>query len=203
MSELTADLFVSLDGFAAGKDVGPFFGYAGPDLDGWVREELSKPQLVLMGRVTYELMASFSASATDAISVRMTDLPKVVFSNTLGEPLVWKNTRVVKGPLGAAITALKHQPGDPLRSIGSLSLVKSLTQLGHVDRLRLMVFPIILGNDGQEPALAGYPRTGLELAATRVLDSRLLLLEYRLSSVSQAAAGVELAKYSGRADSNR
>ena len=185
MRELTADLFVSLDGFAAGKDVGPFFGYGGPALDAWVREELSKPQLVLMGRVTYEAMARISASATDEISLRMTDLAKVVFSNTLREPLVWKNSRLVKGPLGAEIAALKQQPGEPLRSIGSLSLVKSLMQLGHVDRLRLMVFPIVLGNDGQEPVFAGYPRTGLELAATRVLDSRLLLLEYRLSSVSQ------------------
>jgi hypothetical protein len=34
-NELIADLFVSLDDFAAGVEVGPYFGYAGPELDGW------------------------------------------------------------------------------------------------------------------------------------------------------------------------
>jgi len=38
MAELTADLFVSLDGFAAGVGTGPFFGYDGPELESWVRE---------------------------------------------------------------------------------------------------------------------------------------------------------------------
>jgi len=36
--------------------------------------------------------------------------------------------------------ALKQHPGDPLRSIGSISLVKSMMQVGLVDRLR----PIVL-----------------------------------------------------------
>jgi hypothetical protein len=52
MRELTADLFVSLDGFAAGVDVGPYFGYFGPELADWVRTELDRPQVIVMGRVT-------------------------------------------------------------------------------------------------------------------------------------------------------
>jgi riboflavin biosynthesis pyrimidine reductase len=54
-----------------------------------------------------------------------------------------------------------------------------MLQLGLVDRLRLMVFPVILGTAGREPIYANYPRTGLELIDTKVLDSRLILLEYR------------------------
>jgi dihydrofolate reductase len=77
------------------------------------------------------------------------------------------------------IKALKQQSGDPLRSIGSISLVKSLIGLGLIDRLRLMVFPLILGQAGKEPIYAGYPRVPLELMNTKVLDSRLILLEYR------------------------
>ena len=57
MADLTADLFLSLDGFAAGVDVGPFFGYGGPELDSWVHDAQTRPQLVVMGRVTYEVMA--------------------------------------------------------------------------------------------------------------------------------------------------
>jgi hypothetical protein len=37
-SQLTADLFISLDGFASGVDQPPFFGYFGPELGTWVAE---------------------------------------------------------------------------------------------------------------------------------------------------------------------
>jgi len=179
MRELTADLFISLDGFASGVDQPPYFGYFGQDLGSWVREHLDQPQVIIMGRATYLAIAQFSASATDEVSLRMSELPKLVFSSTLKEPLAWKNSRLLKGAVPDEITALKQQPGDPLRSIGSISLVKSMMQLGLVDRLRLMLFPLTLGCSGREPIYAGYPQTGLELIDMKVLDSRLVLLEYR------------------------
>jgi dihydrofolate reductase len=179
MRELTADLFISLDGFASGVNEAAFFGYFGEGLAKWVRDHLNQPQLLILGRVTYEILAPLSSAGTEDMSVRMTELPKLVFSSTLKEPLAWRNTRLVKASAAQAIPALKQQPGDPLRSIGSISLVKSMIQLGLIDRLRLMVFPLILGTAGREPVYAGYPRLGLELVATKVLDSRLILLEYR------------------------
>jgi hypothetical protein len=48
--------------------------------------------------------------------------------------------------------------------------------LGLIDRLQLMVFPLILGQAGKEPIYADYPRVPLELMNTNVLDSRLILL---------------------------
>lgn len=182
--ELTADLFISLDGFASGVNEAAYFGYFGSDLGNWVREHLEERQVILMGRVTYEALAGFSASATDEISVRMSALPKVVCSTTLQEPLAWKNTHLVKGAVADEIKALKKQEGDPLRCIGSIRLVKSLMKLGLIDRLRLMIFPLILGDAGKEPIFAGYPRVPLELIHTKVLDSRLILLEYRPAKLS-------------------
>ena len=179
MRELIADLFISLDGFAAGVNQPAYFGYFGQELGGWVRDHLAEPQAMLMGRVTYETLTRFSASATDDLSRRMAELPKIIFSSTLQEPLVWKNTRVLRGDAAEEIKALKQQPGGPLRTIGSISLVKSLMQQGLVDRLRLMVFPLILGSAGREPIFANYLHTRLDLAQTRVLDSRLVLMEYR------------------------
>lgn len=179
MRELTADLFISVDGFASGAKEAAFFGYFGKELGSWVSDHLRQPQLLLMGRVTYEALAKFSAHGTDEVSVRMTEFPKVVFSSTLKEPLGWKNSRLVKGSVADELRTLKQLPGDPLRSIGSISLVKSMMQLGLIDRLRLIVFPVILGVVGREPIYAGYPRTGLELIDTKVLDSRLIVLEYR------------------------
>jgi dihydrofolate reductase len=181
VAELIADLFVSLDGFAGGGDEA-FFGYFGPELDRWVRDAVGQPQLLVMGRVTYEALVPISAAATDEASTRMTELAKVVVSNTLAEPLAWSNTRLVRGGL-EAVRALKQESGVPLRSIGSLSLVRGMIGAGLVDRLRIMTFPLTLGEAGREPAFAGYPRAGLELVATTVLDSRLVLLEYRPRNV--------------------
>jgi dihydrofolate reductase len=185
MRELTADLFVSLDGFASGVGEGPYFGYTGPELATWVRDALDRPQVIIMGRHTYTTLAGISMSAADAVAVRMSDLPKMVFSNTLEDPPAWRNTRLTKGDLAGEIAALKRQPGDPLRSIGSIALVRSMMQLGLVDQLRLMVFPLILGTTGREPIFASYRRTGLELIDTKVMDGRLMLLEHRpLSSLA-------------------
>jgi dihydrofolate reductase len=180
MRELTADLFISLDGFVSGVDQTPYFGCHGQALESWVRDHLDQPQLIIMGRVTFVALSQFSASATDELSVKMSSLPKLVFSSTLKEPLALNNTRLLNGSVADEIRVLnKQQSGDPLRSIGSISLVKTMMQLELVDRLRLMVFPLIVGSAGWEPIYAGYPQAGLELIDTRVLDSRLILLEYR------------------------
>src|SRR5215469_14902334 len=99
MRQLIADLFISLDGFASGVNEPAFFGYFGEELGKWVNDHLAEPQVLIMGRVTYTSLAQFSRAATDALSLRMTELPKLVFSSTLREPLPWQNTRLVKGSL--------------------------------------------------------------------------------------------------------
>lgn len=120
-----------------------------------------------MGRVTYLALAEFSAAATDELSLRMSALPKFVLSSTLKKPLPWKNTRMMSGDLAREICALKEHPGEPLRAVGSISLVKSLMQLGLVDRLRLMVFPLVLGSAGREPIYAGYPSRALSCSTQK------------------------------------
>jgi hypothetical protein len=43
------------------------------------------------------------------------------------------------------------------------------------------IFPLLLGDAGREPAFADYQRAGLELTGTRVIDSRIIMLDYRPS----------------------
>jgi dihydrofolate reductase len=179
MRELISDLFISLDGFASGVNEEAYFGYDGPDLSAWVETELNQLQILLMGRNTYVALAGLAATATDPVSTRMRELPKVVFSTTLEEPLTWSNTRVIAGDVEQQIRILKQQPGDAIRSIGSIQLVKGLMQHGLVDRLRLMVFPVILGDTGREPIYTDLQRTMLRLVSTKVLDGRVVLLEYQ------------------------
>jgi dihydrofolate reductase len=73
-----------------------------------------------MGRVTYEAMSAIIQNEAVEGARRMTDLPEVVFSKTLKEPLAWKNSQVANGDLAAEVRSLKEQPGDPLRSIARL-----------------------------------------------------------------------------------
>lgn len=176
MRELIADMFITLDGYALGEGAPAYFGYFGPDLERWIDEQLAKPQVLLMGRVTYEMMASIAQAGSDKPSKRMNELPKLVVSKTLKEPLAWSNS--TRASDLDEIKALKQQTGDPMRTMGSVSLVKNSLRIGLVDRLRLMVFPQILGSTGREPIFAELPDINLELLDTKVLDSRLLALEY-------------------------
>ena len=134
---------------------------------------------MIMGRVTYEIMARSWASSPGPLAGPMNSLPKLVFSATLAEPLAWNNAQLAKNGPAGEVSALKGQPGDPLRTIGSITLVRHLMAAGLVDRLRVVVFPHVLGQAGKEPVFAGYPETSLDLTSTTVLDSRLVVCEYR------------------------
>jgi len=174
MGQLNVDLFITLDGYASGEGAPGYFGYLGPDLERWIDDYLAGPQVLLMGRVTYEAMSAIAQNEPVEGADRMNELPKVVFSRTLQEPLEWNNSRLAEADLVEEVRSLKAGSGDPLRTIGSLMVLKALLEAGMVDRLRLMVFPQILGDTGREPIFAGLPDVDLELVDTNVLDSRLV-----------------------------
>jgi len=108
-----------------------------------------------------------------------------VFSRTLQEPLAWENSRVAKADVVEEVRRLKAESDALLRTIGSLSVVKDLLEARMLDRLRLTVFPLILGSTGWEPVFAGLPDIHLELVDTEVLDARLVTLEYRPATAQQ------------------
>jgi dihydrofolate reductase len=190
MRKLIADLFISLDGYAAGENVAGYFGMLGPELEEWVREHVDEPEELVMGRRTYEMLAQFAISPdeTDESPSRMDELPKIVLSHTLRDVLPWTPARVISGDLTSVVGELKRQDGPMLRTIGSISVVRDLIAAGLLDRLRLVVFPIVLGGDGREPAFADHPRGTMELVDSKVLDGRLIALEYRPTMSSGAAA---------------
>lgn len=179
MRELTVDLFITLDGFAYGEGSPAYFGYHGPDLARWIDDQMALPQVLLFGRVTYQALTSHAGEGEAAEPTRFDEVDKIVFSNTLAAPLAWPNAGVQAGEAIDQIRRLKAEPGDPLRTMGSLSLVRGLLSAGLVDRLRLVVFPQILAVTGREPLFAGLPDLDLELLAQEVLDERLMVVEYR------------------------
>ena len=141
MGELIADLFVSLDSCASAVDVGPYSGYAGPELDQWIRTELDRQQLIVLGRVTYEALASLS-NGSDQGSRRLTESPKVVVSSTLSEPLEWANTRLIAGDAFETLPAVQARQRGAAANHGQVLRWCAISMsAGLVDRLRLMVLP--------------------------------------------------------------
>jgi dihydrofolate reductase len=103
---------------------------------------------------------------------------KVVFSSTLQEPLSWANTRLIRGDAVEAVREMKQDGTRPMRTIGSLTLCRSLLEAGLVDRFRVVVFPVITGSTGRDRIYDGYPDVALEMVNGRTFDGRLQLLEY-------------------------
>ena len=179
MGTLMVDWFSSLDGFGKGEGWPGYFGMDGPGMFDWVNEQQERRQhTILMGANTYQQMAAVVQESGDDPSFEsLNETPKLVFSSTLDEPLSWANTTLLAGDAVQAVAELKRQPGL-LRTIGSISLAHSLLTAGLVDRLRVMIFPLIIGDTGREPLYAALPDVMLELISSRTLDGRLLMLDY-------------------------
>ena len=112
---------------------------------GWASSR-KRDYTVLMGANTYRLMSGFAAEGEPGTDV-LAGMSKVVFSTTLSEPLAWANTRLV------AAGRRRGRAGDEgrgrrqsMRTMGSLTLCRSLLKAGLVDRFRVVVFPVITGS---------------------------------------------------------
>ena len=126
-STVTADLFVSADGYAKGEHSPGYFGYFGPDLDRWISEEQEEPQRSLMGRVTYELLAGLPDEARDDAYEQMTRQETTVFSRTLAST-DWPGATVESRDAVDVVRELKASGDVPLRTTGSLSIVQAAGQ---------------------------------------------------------------------------
>lgn len=177
MTELLVDFITSLDGYGAAEGWPGWWGLEGPEYLAWLEEEGRAPHVVIMGATTYRVMAGFAESGEPGLD-GLTRLPKTVFSTTLAEPLSWANTTLVAGDAVAAVREMKQSGAVPIRTIGSLSLCRSLLRAGLVDRFRVVVFPVITGASGRDRVYDGYPDVALELVRHRTFDGRAHLLEY-------------------------
>jgi dihydrofolate reductase len=188
MPELMVDFITSLDGYGAAEGWPGWWGLQGPEYLSWLAEQPERHHTILMGATTYRQMSGFSTqiaaaevdlTSEEAASIEeLSNASKVVFSSTLQEPLALPNTRLVGGDPVETVRAMKRAESTPMRTIGSLTLCRSLLEAGLVDRFRVAVFPVITGRTGSDRIYDGYPDVALELVASRTMDGRIQLLEY-------------------------
>jgi dihydrofolate reductase len=180
MAELLVDYITSLDGYASGEGWPGFWGLEGPEYLAWLdglEKSAEGGYTTLMGATTYRLMSDFAIESDDPTLVALTEAPKVVFSTTLENPLAWDNSGLVTGDPVEAVKSMKED-GTSMRTVGSLTLSRSLLEAGLVDRFRVVVFPVITGKTGRERIYDGYPDVRLDMVSSRTFDGRLQLLEY-------------------------
>ena len=177
MPELMIDFITSLDGYGAAEGWPGFWGLEGPEYLAWLGDQPEGDYTVLMGANTYRLMSRFAADGEPGTE-ELAEMSKLVFSNTLTEPLSWPNSRLIGGDAVAAVRQLKDDGAESMRTLGSLTLCRSLLAAGLVDRFRLVVFPVITGSTGHDRIYDGYPDVALEMVRSHVFDGRLQLLEY-------------------------
>ena len=178
MPELVVDFITSLDGYASAEGWPGWWGLEGPEYLTWLGESPEKDYLVLMGAITYRLMYSFTRQGEPGTDV-LGGLSKVVFSSTLTEPLEWENSTLVTGDAADTVRRMKENGNRSMRTIGSLTLCRSLLEAGLVDRFRVVMFPVITGATGSERIYDGYPDVALDMLDSRTFDGQIQLVEYR------------------------
>ncbi|MFB9924701.1 dihydrofolate reductase family protein [Amycolatopsis halotolerans] len=154
MRTLIATAFVSLDGVVEAPG-----GEAGYRNAGWTFKDIEfdpaayalkgveqeEAAALLLGRVSYEAFSPVWPDMTEEFP-HYKVMPKYVVSTTLrDEDLVtnWGETTILRSL--DEVAALKETEGGPIIVNGSATLVRDLTDAGLVDRLNLLVFPVLLG----------------------------------------------------------
>jgi dihydrofolate reductase len=173
----TVDWFTTLDGFGTGKEA--YWGKDGPELrEQRARTYGQEDQTLVFGANTYRLMLRFAPEGDDPSFAPLNAARKIVLSRTLEEPLAWENSTLIAEDALDAIPRLKAESPVPLRCHGSIAMNRALLAAGLVDRLELMVFPVITGASGENPLLAGLPDIELELVDSQLFDGRVQQLVY-------------------------
>lgn len=154
----------------------------------FIDETYERADAFLFGRRTYELFAGYWGAEERAraaradpsgnpITAALNTKPKYVASTTLTEPR-WANTTALSGDLAAALRELKAEPGGELQVHGSGSLVRWLLAHDLVDKMTLLVVPVVLGQGMRLFPDAG-PDIALDPVASRTDSKGVTIQVYR------------------------
>jgi dihydrofolate reductase len=164
------------EGFRHG---GWFEQYLGSDREQWAKaetEEALRAKALLLGRRSDEYFGSRWNSRTGEWADRLNSLPKYVVSSTLEDP-VWNNSTVLRGEVMSAVSKLKQELDGEIVVYASRQLVHTLMEHDLVDELRLMVYPVVLG-DGERLFGETSDKKSLRLVNARTIGDGLTHLTY-------------------------
>lgn len=183
MSKLSVFENVTLDGYFSGPNGDLSWAKQNVD-DEWnkfVEENASAGGMLLMGRVTYEMMIQYwptpqAAKNDPVVAEQMNSRRKIVFSRTLDKP-TWNNTKVIKDDIAEEVRRLKEEGGKDMTILGSGSIVSQLAQAGLIDEYKLSVNPVIIGK-GRTVFEGVKDKMNLKLTKSRNFKNGNVLLHY-------------------------
>jgi dihydrofolate reductase len=171
---------VSLDGCADHR-----VAVADDELHDFALKLLNNVDILLFGRVTYELMESYwphaheDPNATGSMirfAHKINAMPKIVFSKTL-EKAEWNNTSLVRNNLVEEVIKLKRESGKAL-SVGGISVCQELMRRGLIDEYWILVQPVIWGKGRRLFDDSTEKKIKLKLVDTKAFSSGVVVLHY-------------------------
>jgi len=184
MGRIVVTEFVSLDGVMEDPGGGEDFKHGGwsfefsrgDEGDKFKIDETMDSEALLLGRKTYEGFADAWPQREGEFADRFNSMPKYVVSSTLSDP-DWTNTTVLSGDLAEEVGRLRESPGGDIVVHGSAQLVQALLENDLVDELRLMVFPVVLG-DGKRVFGETSDKKPLKLKSSQTVGDGVAILVY-------------------------
>jgi dihydrofolate reductase len=174
--EIVAGLFMSLDGVVEAPEKW-HFPYLNEEMGAAVGAMHTEADTLVLGRVTYEAFAAVWPHQSGGLADQINGIRKLVASTTLAKA-GWQNSTLIDGDVIAALTKLKRQPGRNINLSGSIGLTRALLEAGLIDRLRLLVHPIVLGT-GQRLFPEGTGVVPLKLTRSATFTTGVMDLTYR------------------------
>jgi dihydrofolate reductase len=204
MRKLVVTTFVTMDGVmqapgGPGEDPSGGFSYEGwlvPHFDEALGEQMNEwfagAQDFLLGRTTYEIFyASWPKMISDdPVSQKLNFNKKYVASRTLSS-VEWETAELLQGDVGDAVRKLKAEDGGELQVHGSAGLIQTLLAEDVIDELRLVVFPVSLGQGKRLFGDGTVPRTW-KLTSSKASSTGALIVSYeRAGEVETGSVGPE------------
>ena len=179
---------VSLDGVVQDPDGeegfrlgGWFVQFGGRDLEDWNKvalEEALRAEAWLLGRRSYEFFGARWRPRNGELADRLNSMPKYVVSSTL-EDLEWSNSTLLKGDVATQVSKLKLELDAEIVVPASYQLARTLIAHDLVDELRLVVFPVVLG-DGERLFDGTSEKKPMRLVDTKTIGDGLVFVTYEL-----------------------
>ncbi|HXJ63415.1 MAG TPA: dihydrofolate reductase family protein [Actinomycetota bacterium] len=182
MRRIWAGEFMTLDGVLESPDQWstPYFN---DEVGSIIGANMASSDAMLLGRVTYQEWQGYwpdKSADDDPFAAFINNARKYVVSTTLDSVDEAWGAELLRGDFREAITALKESEGGDIIVNGCISVLTSLIRERLLDRLDLLVSPVVVGK-GRHLFEGGAESAGLELVDSKTLTNGVISVSYRLA----------------------
>ncbi|MFT3947777.1 MAG: dihydrofolate reductase family protein [Agriterribacter sp.] len=183
MRKLKLQMHISLDGYLTIEQDAANFVWDNNVIKFCV-DNLENVDTILLGQHTAQEFINFWDSVAVnpnhsewELGKRISEIPKIVFSNTITNHQ-WKNTTVVSGNLKDEVDKIKKSNGKSILVYGGATLASSLIENNLVDEFYFLFSPICFGK-GMTIFQSVKDTLPLTLVKSQTFDCGTVLLNYK------------------------